>query len=498
MSIIKRIIVILIGAFIFTACQPTPEAQVVADKGEEYIESMLGSTQEETDYNAAGSKLDFEAPEKLGYYLEGEVEGIRTMVKVEADIIMPDKVLPVLTVKPIDIPYSVIDGLLSELQNGRLLYDGDICAPVAFKNDVQGSIDSYEWELSLVDEDNEDSKAFYKEKLKELYIELEKAPTTIEEANRMLASGEIVSKVASGKGSVNPEEAEIEYRTEIKPFELTEDNFDDKQYKITLGICTDEISTLHFKTKYNSDFIQEVEYRTSGDTIIRVQDDPEAMEGFGFTVEQAQELAEPIVAVFGSDFVLTDIAEAIGRTSYADDDYFPYGYNLIYTKSYGSVAANYAVASNQNIDRLEMERVRYSKEYPQEYLSIIVGEDKVISIEYTSPSEVIKTESVSAQLLPFEEIKKAFDRYIILTCNNYDTYINIYEIKLGLMRIAKPDSEEFLMIPVWDFYGYSIGATGIEKYSDEEYWDMIYRNPNHSFLTINAIDGSVIDRELGY
>ena len=494
----KTFAFLIIMMVLLSACQPTPEDEVVADKGEEYIESLIDSTQEKANEDTADSALNFEAPEKLEYYLEGEVEGIRTMVKVEADIIMPDRAVPILTVKPVDIPYSVIDGLLSVLQNGRLLYDGDTCASVAFKNDVQKSIDRYEGELSLADEDNEDSKAFYKEKLKELYTELEKAPSTIEEANRMLASGEIVSKFVIGSGMIDPEKTEIEYRREIKPFELTEDNFDDKQYKITVGTCTDEVSTLHFKTKYNSDFIQKIEYRTSGNTLVSVEDNTEAMEGFNFSAEQARELAAPIVNTFGNDFVLTDVAEAIGSTLYDYDEYFPYGYNLIYTRSYNSVAANYAVAFNLNIDRLKNETVRYSKEYPQEYLSIIVGEDGIFSIEYTSPHEVIRTESANTKLIPFEEIKKIFDRHIVLTCNNYDTYINIYEIKLGLMRIAKPDSEDFLMIPVWDFYGDSIGATGIEKHSDEEYWDMLSHNPGYSYLTINAIDGSVIDRELGY
>jgi hypothetical protein len=66
------------------------------------------------------------------------------------------------------------------------------------------------------------------------------------------------------------------------------------------------------------------------------------------------------------------------------------------------------------------------------------------------------------------------------------------------MRIAKPNSKDYLVIPVWDFYGNSIGATGNESHTDDEYWGMMANNPDRSFLTINAVDGSIINRNLGY
>mgnify|MGYP005831456645 FL=1 len=63
----------------------------------------------------------------------------------------------------------------------------------------------------------------------------------------------------------------------------------------------------------------------------------------------------------------------------------------------------------------------------------------------------------------------------------------IHEVKLGLMRITEQNSKDTgLIIPVWDFMG-----TYEEK---ETFFDDTYT----SLLTINAIDGSIIDRGLGY
>jgi hypothetical protein len=66
--------------------------------------------------------------------------------------------------------------------------------------------------------------------------------------------------------------------------------------------------------------------------------------------------------------------------------------------------------------------------------------------------------------------------------------LNITKVKLGLMRVLEQNKDTGLIIPVWDFFG-------------SQTWEgQSYKNddPSHSFLTINAIDGSIINREAGY
>lgn len=60
-------------------------------------------------------------------------------------------------------------------------------------------------------------------------------------------------------------------------------------------------------------------------------------------------------------------------------------------------------------------------------------------------------------------------------------------IEFGYMQIASQDeSDEYLLVPVWDFWG-------VESYDDEA-----LLRTHHSYLTVNAIDGSIIDRTIGY
>ena len=93
--------------------------------------------------------------------------------------------------------------------------------------------------------------------------------------------------------------------------------------------------------------------------------------------------------------------------------------------------------------------------------------------------------------MSFAEITDVFQRMIMvknswLEDTDGSTYL-INRVHLGLMRIKAKDTRgEGLLVPVWDFWG-------IRDYSaDRDVQD------EGICLTINAIDGTVIDRDLGY
>lgn len=73
---------------------------------------------------------------------------------------------------------------------------------------------------------------------------------------------------------------------------------------------------------------------------------------------------------------------------------------------------------------------------------------------------------------------------------------NIDRIVLGYARIYEPstDAHTGILIPVWDFFG---SMTSESEYNGETESNTS-KDPNESFLTINAVDGSIIDRNLGY
>lgn len=87
-----------------------------------------------------------------------------------------------------------------------------------------------------------------------------------------------------------------------------------------------------------------------------------------------------------------------------------------------------------------------------------------------------------------------------------DITYNIDSIRLGYAKTINPDgSQSFLMIPVWDFYGtetYTYDEAFIANQNKELGLNnphiQTYGNPETLMVTINAIDGTIFDRSMGY
>ena len=64
------------------------------------------------------------------------------------------------------------------------------------------------------------------------------------------------------------------------------------------------------------------------------------------------------------------------------------------------------------------------------------------------------------------------------------TAIHINRIELGLTKLLMPNSESYKLIPTWSFLGYDEGFSSQATDVGAEI----------CFVTINALDGSIVDR----
>lgn len=107
----------------------------------------------------------------------------------------------------------------------------------------------------------------------------------------------------------------------------------------------------------------------------------------------------------------------------------------------------------------------------------------------------------NVELLTFPEIADIFEQVMRMDYENPDVShidVRIDRIQLGYMRIYNPgvDNTSGILVPVWDFFG---SLESYESMENGEYGSTWKRaEPNDSLLTINACDGTVIDRQLGY
>ncbi len=483
----------LAAVTLLSGCQATPETPAVAGKGGEYIETMV-------DAESADDASAYEAPESLEYELDHEIQGVRTHVRVSADVLVPEASVSVATVSPADISFDAVRELLNAVGSDRPLYDMDTCAVVEFKSDIQRQIDSCEQEMAAAQAEGADT-SFYTDMLSQLYQAQAAAPDSVEDANAMLASGQLqpITVLTGGGLMSTPDEATAVTNDRIEPFELTAENYDDKYYHLILGMGTAQTATLTLNARYDSDMPQIMEYTDTSATVAPMYtSDLNIMDGFPLSLEDAVSSAETAARSIDPGLRYYDAAAVIdGLRAAEDNETVPIGYQLFFTRDYNGVQATYAVPGGAPDGGGPSDAV-YSEDYPQEALMIVVTEKGIFSVSYSAPQTVSAVETENASLLPFEEVKRIFDQNIVLTRSSGDLYIRIDHVRLGMMRIAQPNSQDFLVVPVWDFIGGSITESEFTEHSDEDYWNMIPDNPNVSYLTVNAINGAVISRSLGY
>lgn len=148
----------------------------------------------------------------------------------------------------------------------------------------------------------------------------------------------------------------------------------------------------------------------------------------------------------------------------------------------------------------------------KENIRIVIGKDGILSFTWFSPSaEPVVKESQTA-LMSFDEITSIADTMLPVVVvgpketslvevdriNGDETHmdVEITKVSLTLMRIRDKGSLQGTIVPVWDFWGTwdwyepGDGASGNMR-----------KGANYTtqpMLTLNAIDGYVVNRQLGY
>lgn len=120
--------------------------------------------------------------------------------------------------------------------------------------------------------------------------------------------------------------------------------------------------------------------------------------------------------------------------------------------------------------------------WDSERLSVQCTDEMLWGFIYANPMKISGYSDESQFLLPFGEIQHIYENTITEKYKVSDE-IKLSKVKLGYMRIREEkEKKEGLLIPVWDFFG-----------STKEITEEFY-----SLLTIDARDGTIIERRYGY
>ena len=147
-----------------------------------------------------------------------------------------------------------------------------------------------------------------------------------------------------------------------------------------------------------------------------------------------------------------------------------------------------------------------------ENILLDVGKNGVLRFAWMAPSTQPVVRQAESTLLPFEEIASIANTMLpevivgpketpltqLDQYNGFDTRmdVDITKVSLSLMRIRDKGSLQGTIVPVWDFWGTS------DWYDAEpNAYGYQEKGMNYDFqpmLTLNAVDGTVVDRQLGY
>ncbi|MDO4572307.1 MAG: DUF6034 family protein, partial [Clostridia bacterium] len=140
----------------------------------------------------------------------------------------------------------------------------------------------------------------------------------------------------------------------------------------------------------------------------------------------------------------------------------------------------------------------YGIEWYYEGLVLSVTDEGIATVRWNAPLEILDTVTDDASLLPYAEISTILQTILalqeeqLLNTGAWEAVsLRLHSVTLSLQRVSDRNAHrEGLLIPVWNVYG-ERSMTAADGSVREEF----SRLP---LITINAIDGSVIDAAQGY
>lgn len=504
-------------------CQKTPEQSIVKEKDfDKMIEAakQTEATEEETT-----------VAEQVTYTANVENENLRVKVKAtEVKVELPDvEKMSILRVQQKKITQEEIDTLISLVAPGVKLYDGAVVLQKT-KADIDELIKSEEEEIENVRERikegvyTEKGGAFYieeyEESIKELKAERDTFPEVVnwEDYNREMKLTstrelyEYYKTVDYYKGAYNLNENGDEYfavsdgkdENYISIFAQNNANYGNclrfrKGRNGFIGCQSVLVGDSYGTASHNLGMWSAKHGFSEGNLLVdlsmrkpvEITNEPATL-----TEDEARKRAENFMAAMG----FTDYALYEGELCYEapkiierylkEENTVPYRkvYVFKYLRNIEGALVN--IADPKSLEGWVGET--YVKKYwPGEEVVVYVNNDGVVGLDWNAPLEVTEVVVDRANMKSFEEIQEIFEQMVVVA-NAKETgemELEVKKVTLSYTRISqKDDFEHGVFVPVWDFRGTVKDVSG--AFSDVQY--------DESILSINAIDGTVIDRALGY
>jgi hypothetical protein len=459
MNRIKLFLLFATVALLLVACQPTPEKDVVIGKNN----TTISGTQ-----NSSGSN---DYPDNWTRDFQND-EGTVT-IQINAQLEIPNvSSYPVVDVVPTEITQNDIKTFVNYFFEGQTVYD---TSSDSTKSELTKSLLQFQYDLETLEQSGKVHYTAHIFTSEEIPEEQAKIKSIIDDLKNQLSMAEDTKRNISNldwaiKG---------EYKT-CSVVNTVSGDYSSKLY-ISANDGNYDTRITYSKTDY-SDY----------DDFEEPKDEEMAI-----SLEEAVNTAKEMLADIGiEDAVITDWF--VGNyTGFSEEitgiENSAQCYVLHFCKPVKGVPITYFY----DYEGATTYDDQYAYPWEPEIIEVYVNNHGAVRFSWENIGTLTDTDNENVTLLPWEDIQEtAIQQFRIKTIDLYlmgddqgEMTIEINRITLGMMRVAKKDSSgEYMYVPVWDFFGNYIYQRESDSYSERAC----------SMLTINATDGSIIDRGLGY
>lgn len=463
----KAVISVLIATLMFTsACQPTPESEIVINKNGGSLEAALGT---ENEYDPMAVVY----PE----YWEAEYEEIsgKLTVDIDADVIAKQKAYNAVKIEPYLVSIDQADKIIKALYGTTDVYNFD---PQEYtKSQIETLIIEMKAEKAEALRTGDEADASEIEKtIKHFLILHETAPETID---------------APPYDHIFTNTSEYDIVRESIVVKRDVDDFNEPYLSIVNTMQDRFIECPESCIVYTDNHYSGQTYPHTSETSIL---------GQGFTSE-AFATEEAKAAIATANAFLNDIG-AEGRVlqniaAYTADEGSDTiaGYRMSYGIQYDGIVMPFCVQLGVYQELMGEDSI-YHEPYEFEILDVEVENGEVVGFQWSNIFDTGDTIKENVALMPFEEIMKNIEnqlmaKYAYLETIGHTESIYVDQIILTYaVEAVKDHPGEYMLVPAWAFYGGEDFGDGY-KLLNGTVMKGIHAY-GASLLTINAIDGTVI------
>lgn len=473
---ITILLIAILAMCILLGCQKTPESPIVVGKNSE---QMLEAAQKSDDSKKYEGTESVNLYDRLSapsiYKVELTSKKGKLSVYADAQVLLPSSELPIVRVKPVEFTLEQVERFAKVLMGNNAKYvefNEDNQTKYAYERKIENlrkgianwdSIGKYVFDLQY------NTKKEAEQALSEFLIKANKAPDSLPA---------VTPNFVWSKPHIINQNGEIENSSTF----LTLWSMPDDATYSWLSVNNSREFDGSADLKYIRDFdipMDELNYEIADIASI-----------LSLSKEDAYAMAEQTIEGMGLFGFACSAEQGIFYRG-AFNEKLP-AYLFMFTRQINNVPETYTNASSATDS--------YNTPWNYERAYILIDEKGVLRAEYYNPNDILETIMAETELLPFDQIQSIFEKMVLIVNNEVDDNpmwketgkmeYHITTVRLGLISVREQNEDTGLLVPAWDFMGYAQG-----RMSSNQQWGKSDTNGLKSFLTINAVDGSVIERD---